>query len=72
MIIGRRRPDQMKQLEPIQKQITVVERRPSQVEKERRPSQVEKVVSSRRPSQAERRQSQLQLRVPEKIETSTV
>ena len=52
MIIGRKRPDQMKQLETIQKQITIVERRKSEV-KERRPSQ-------------------LQLRVPEKIETSTV
>jgi hypothetical protein len=60
MIVGRKRPDQMNQLEPIQKQILVVERRPSQVEK------------ARRPSQAERRQSQLQVRVPEKIETSAV
>jgi hypothetical protein len=79
MIVGRRRPDQMNQLEPIQKQITVIERRssqvekarrPSQVEKERNPSEVEKVVSSRRPSQAERRKSQLEVRVPEKIETA--
>jgi hypothetical protein len=63
MIIGRKRPDQMNQLEPIQKQITLVERRASKVEK---------IVSSRRPSQAERRKSQLEVRVPEKIETSTV
>jgi hypothetical protein len=61
MIIGRKRPEQMNQLEPIQKQITVIERRASQVEK---------VVSSRRPSQAERRKSQLEVRVPEKIETA--
>jgi len=70
MIVGRRRPDQMNQLEPIQKQITVIERRSSQVEKARRPSQVEKVISSRRPSQAERRKSQLEVRVPGKIETA--
>ena len=70
MIVGRRRPDQMNQLEPIQKQITVIERGSSQVEKARRPSQVEKVISSRRPSQAERRKSQLEVRVPGKIETA--
>ena len=63
MIIGRKRPNEDRGIKEIQRQITIVERKESQVEK---------VVSSRRPSQAERRQSQLQLRVPEKIEASTV
>jgi len=61
MIIGRRRPtENAVPAKEIQRQITIVERKSSQVDKERRPSQ------------AERRQSQLQIRSPEKIEGSTV
>jgi len=60
MIIGRKRPEEIhRQISLAEKPKIVVERRAS-------------VAKERRPSQAERRKSQLEVRVPEKIETSTV
>ena len=58
-LLRRRKPQ-----EQIVRQVSKVERRPSQVEKERRPSQVEK---ERRPSQW--KVAQLDIRSPEKIES---
>jgi hypothetical protein len=67
-LLRRRKPQ-----EQIVRQVSKVERRPSQVEKERRPSQVEK---ERRPSQVEKERrpsqwkvAQLDIRSPEKIES---